>query len=323
MNFQEFENTMNEYLLSNQKFLFVIDFELHKPFICLLEDAEKSNIFYDINGFTNFNKKTCKKSFDKLKFTPVSKEIFTKSFNNVKNHINNGDSYLLNLTFPSKIHDELDLLDVFAHSFATYKIYFKDLFVSFSPECFIKIKNNKIYTYPMKGTIDANIDNAKEILLNNKKEEWEHNTVVDLLRNDLSIISKNIKVSKYRYVEKIKTTNGDILQTSSEIIGQLDDNWKGNFAKNLKKILPAGSISGAPKKKTIEIIKNSEITQRGYYSGVFGIYDGSNLDSAVLIRYIEKKNGELFFKSGGGITSNSNLEEEYNELLQKVYIPFI
>ncbi len=322
MFWNEFENIMTNYLLKNQKFIFVIDFECKNPFICKLKEAKSNNIFYDIKGNSNYSKIT-KNKFDKIKFQAVSKDIFAKSFNNVKNHINNGDSYLANLTFPSKIYNDLDLFEVFSNSSAPYKIYFKDFFTSFSPECFIQINNGKIYTYPMKGTIDANILNAEKILLNNKKEEWEHNTVVDLLRNDISIIAKNIKVSKYRYVEKIQTTNGDILQTSSQIVGELNNDWKCHFATNLRKILPAGSISGAPKKKTIEIIKNNEIVPRNYYTGVFGIYDGVSLDSAVLIRYIEKLEGKLFFKSGGGITSRSNLDEEYNELLQKIYIPFI
>ncbi len=322
MDWKEFEKIITEYLSQNEKFIFVIDFDCKTPFICKLDDAESHNIFYNIDGEKNYNIKSSKK-FDKISFTGVSKEIFTKSFNNVKRHIQNGDSYLLNLTFPSIINEKLDLFDIFVNSQAPYKIYFKDIFTSFSPETFIKIENNKVYTYPMKGTIDANISNAEKKLLNNKKEEWEHNTVVDLLRNDMAVIGENIRVSKYRYIEKIKTTNGDILQTSSEITGDLEPNWKKYFGKNLRKILPAGSISGAPKKKTVEIIKNSEIVSRNYYTGVFGIYDGKSLESAVLIRYIEKNGDKLIFKSGGGITSHSKLEEEYNELLQKVYIPFI
>ncbi|PID26786.1 MAG: aminodeoxychorismate synthase component I [Candidatus Cloacimonadota bacterium] len=322
MDWKDFEKVITEYLLQNEKFIFVIDFDCKKPFICKLEEAKSHNIFYNIRGKSNFDIERSKK-FDKIKFKGVSKEIFAKSFNNVKKHIQNGDSYLLNLTFPSIINEKLDLFDIFINSYAPYKIYFKNIFTSFSPEPFIKIENNKVYTYPMKGTIDANISNAEEILLNNKKEEWEHNTVVDLLRNDMAIIGKNIELSNYRYIEKIRTTNGDILQTSSEIVGELKPNWKKYFGENLRKILPAGSISGAPKRKTIEIIKNSEITSRSYYTGVFGIYDGNFLESAVLIRYIEKNGDKLIFKSGGGITSHSKLEEEYNELLQKVYIPFV
>jgi len=85
--------------------------------------------------------------------------------------------------------------------------------------------------------------------------------------------------------------------------------------------LPAGSISGAPKKSTLEIIKNVEGYERGFFSGVFGYYDGEKLDSGVMIRFIEQKDGELLYKSGGGITLDSNSTSEYNELLDKIYLP--
>ena len=86
-------------------------------------------------------------------------------------------------------------------------------------------------------------------------------------------------------------------------------------------MLPAGSICGAPKKKTVEIIKAAENYDRGYYTGVFGHFDGKNLDSCVLIRYIENQNGQLVYKSGGGITFMSEADKEYEEMLKKVYVP--
>ena len=91
---------------------------------------------------------------------------------------------------------------------------------------------------------------------------------------------------------------------------------------NSRKLLPAGSISGAPKEKTVQIIQQAEGEKRGYYTGIFGYFDGNNLESAVAIRYIEKnEQGEMLFRSGGGITSQSSLEEEYQEILEKVYVP--
>ena len=86
-------------------------------------------------------------------------------------------------------------------------------------------------------------------------------------------------------------------------------------------MLPAGSISGAPKQKTVEIIQRAEICPRGYYTGIFGIYTSDEFISAVNIRYIEKKDKEFFFRSGGGITAFSNVNDEYKELIQKVYVP--
>ena len=88
-------------------------------------------------------------------------------------------------------------------------------------------------------------------------------------------------------------------------------------------MLPAGSICGAPKEKTVSIIQEVEQEKRGYYTGIFGFFDGENLDSAVNIRYLEKHQSEIRYRSGGGITSLSNLESEYNELIEKIYVPVI
>jgi para-aminobenzoate synthetase component 1 len=88
-------------------------------------------------------------------------------------------------------------------------------------------------------------------------------------------------------------------------------------------MLPAGSICGAPKAKTVSIIQDVEQDLRGYYTGIFGYFDGENLDSAVNIRYLEKKNDQLLYRSGGGITFLSDLESEYNELIEKIYVPVV
>ncbi|MDO9795072.1 aminodeoxychorismate synthase component I, partial [Glaesserella parasuis] len=158
-------------------------------------------------------------------------------------------------------------------------------------------------------------------LLNSEKEFTEHNTIVDLIRNDLALVSKYIQVTKYRYVEKVETHRGAIYQTSSEICGELDENWQENIGTMLDKLLPAGSISGAPKVKTVEIIQQAEQQERGYYTGIFGYFDGENVESAVAIRYIEKQGDTYYFRSGGGITALSQLDGEYNEILEKVYVP--
>jgi para-aminobenzoate synthetase component I len=87
------------------------------------------------------------------------------------------------------------------------------------------------------------------------------------------------------------------------------------------KLLPAGSVSGAPKPKTLEIIRNVEGGNRGYYTGVFGVFDGNTLDSGVMIRFIEQENGKLYYRSGGGITTQSVVSSEYQEVIDKVYVP--
>lgn len=248
-----------------------------------------------------------------------------KKFDLIQDEIKNGNSYLLNLTAQTKIDTNLTLDNIYEASSSLLKLRVKldDLdFVCFSPEKFIDIKDNKIYTYPMKGTIDSNLTDAKNILLNNKKELAEHTMVVDLLRNDLGKVANNIKVEEFRTFSKIVTKDRELFQTSSIISADLQNNWQEKIGDILSNILPAGSITGTPKKSTIEILNNIENYDRGFYTGIFGIFDGINLQSFVLIRFIENINNELFYKSGGGITSDSIAKEEYEELLNKVYLPF-
>ena len=175
----------------------------------------------------------------------------------------------------------------------------------------------------MKGTIDASLPNALKILESDPKEINEHNTIVDLIRNDLSKIAKEVEVIRFRYIDKIKTQKKEIFHTSSEIRGKLTSDWKNQLPDILLGMLPAGSICGAPKAKTVSIIQDVEKDLRGYYTGIFGYFDGVNLDSAVNIRYLEKKNDQLLYRSGGGITFLSDLESEYKELVEKIYVPVI
>jgi para-aminobenzoate synthetase component 1 len=173
----------------------------------------------------------------------------------------------------------------------------------------------------MKGTIDASIPNAKEKILNDEKEFAEHTMVVDLLRNDLNIVSKNVRVEKFRYIDKIRAGQKELLQVSSKISGDLSENWHSSIGDILLPLLPAGSISGTPKKKTVELINEIESYDRDFFSGIWGVYNGNTLDSSILIRFIENNQGVLYYKSGGGITIDSNIDNEYNEMKDKVYIP--
>jgi para-aminobenzoate synthetase component 1 len=175
----------------------------------------------------------------------------------------------------------------------------------------------------MKGTADASVPSAKRKLLEDEKEIYEHNTVVDLLRNDISYASINVEVKRYRYIDEIETGKGRLLQVSSEISGDLDSRWYDNPAGTLLKMLPAGSVSGAQKKRTLQIIKEVEGTARGFYTGIFGVFDGEKLATSVNIRYIERRNGRFFYRSGGGITAFSNPEKEYAEYIKKIYLPVV
>jgi para-aminobenzoate synthetase component 1 len=197
----------------------------------------------------------------------------------------------------------------------------KDKFVVFSPERFVRISPGKIETRPMKGTIDARLPNAEKQLVDNEKELFEHNTIVDLLRNDLNIVATNVRVENFRYVDKISTNFGEILQVSSKITGELELDYKNRLGEIISSLLPAGSVTGAPKEKTIQIINETENYKRGFYTGVFGYFDGINTDVAVAIRFIENENSQLYYKSGGGITALSKVEEEYDEMIKKIYVP--
>jgi len=317
-----FEQKMNDLGKKGVPFLFVLDFDLKNHFVVPLNEINAGEVLYDVNGFTNAEKIKTEKPVGKIKITPVAKERYCKAFEKVQEGIRHGDSFLLNLTMPAKIEINLSLKEVFYLSKAKYKLYFKDIFTVFSPEPFVKIENGKIRSFPMKGTMDSSVPNAEEKLLSDEKELAEHYTIVDLIRNDLNIVSENVQVKKFRYLEKIKTHYGELLQMSSEITGNLPQDYKDKLGTIFRKMLPAGSISGAPKKKTLEIIKKTELYDRGFYTGVFGIFDGKNIDSGVMIRYLEKSETGFIYKSGGGITANSNCDEEYIELIKKIYVPF-
>ena len=128
-------------------------------------------------------------------------------------------------------------------------------------------------------------------------------------------------MEKFRYIDEVKTHGKNLLQVSSKISAELPSDWRNNLGNILQKLLPAGSISGAPKPKTVDIIRRVEDYERGYFTGIFGIYDGKNLDSAVMIRFIENSDTGMVFKSGGGLTVYSDAKSEYNELSEKIYVP--
>jgi para-aminobenzoate synthetase component 1 len=254
---------------------------------------------------------------------PPGFEVYEKAFGKVESHIRRGDTYLLNLTFPTDIRTNYTLPQIYRLSNASYKLLFHDRFVVFSPEIFIRIKEGVISSFPMKGTIDAAIPAAERIILNDKKEYCEHNTIVDLIRNDLAMVATGIQVDRFRYVERLHTNRKDLLQVSSEISGTLPSDFLSRLGEIIFTLLPAGSVTGAPKEKTFQIIRDTEICDRGFYTGICGYFDGRSMDSAVMIRFIENTKSGMVFRSGGGITSQSQVESEYMELIDKVYVPVI
>ncbi len=253
---------------------------------------------------------------------PVPFEKYSASFSKTMEHIRRGDTYLINLTMPTRIESSLSLSQIYECSDAPYRILFGDKFVCFSPEIFVKITGNTISSFPMKGTIDASCPDAEKLILGNEKELAEHNTIVDLIRNDLSIVANQVRVKRFRYAERINTNRGSLIQISSEISGVLLSKYRRKIGTVFSLLLPAGSFTGDQKKKTVEIIKKVEFYDRCYYTGIFGWFDGQNVDSGVMIRFIEKDKNTLIYKSGGGITYMSDPFKEYDELIKKVYVPF-
>jgi len=309
-------NDINSLGKKREPFLFLSDFKAQNIEVILLNELENHDIEFKIQN--NYKKIVHPYSF---KTTPISFSKYKKKFDSIIKKIESGDTYLLNLTQPTKIETSLSLKEIFKSANAHYKLRYKDKFVCFSPEIFVKIKDNMIHTYPMKGTIDSKISNAKEKILEDSKEMAEHIMVVDLLRNDLSIVAKKVRVEKFRYTQTIDAGDKELIQVSSHISGELSDSWHENLGTILKSILPAGSISGTPKKSTLEIIDDVENYDRGFFTGVFGVYDGKSFDSGVMIRFIEKTKDGFIYKSGGGITLDSDIESEYNELQEKIYLP--
>lgn len=316
----EFASQLNAFGKERKPFFFLIDYAA-KAFEVFALDAVPSGILYQLDAQTNASKSFTCKDFSWAK-TPPSKMQYQRQYEAVIEEIKAGNTYLLNLTTPSKIELSCSFKNLFYTANAPFKLCYHEQFVCFSPERFVEIRSNVISTYPMKGTIDASIANAKEMILNDEKEKAEHVMVVDLLRNDLSMVSKEVRVEQFRYVEKIQAGEKELLQVSSKIKGKLDENWHEKVGDIIARLLPAGSISGTPKRSSMEIIERIEGYNRGFFTGIFGVYDGERLDSAVMIRFMEKTNDEGYvFKSGGGITLLSEAQKEYDELCDKVYIP--
>jgi para-aminobenzoate synthetase component I len=311
------QKKLNEWGAKKNPFVFLIDFEKKNSKAWRFEDCSKEFLF-DFQGITNRENDLSSPKNLKFKITPPNLIDYTNKYHKVINAIQKGETYLINLTTKGQIETNLSLEDLFNSAKSKYKILLKDHFVSFSPETFIQIKDGVIKTFPMKGTIDATSKNAQQILEDNEKEKAEHATIVDLLRNDLSEFAKKVRVEKFRYYEEIKANNKTVGQMSSEISGELPMDYQSRIGDIIYHLTPAGSISGAPKPKTLELIKEIEQECRSFYTGIAGYFDGNNLDSCVLIRYLEK---DGTYRCGGGVTSKSKLKEEYEELIQKMYVP--
>ncbi|HFK5507761.1 aminodeoxychorismate synthase component I [Elizabethkingia anophelis] len=321
INAKEFSE-MDKLSEKGEPFIFIIDFLKQNILLFTEEELNKNrDILVHFQKYRNYTPKTELNKKIYLQSFPETFESYKKGFDIVMKNLQLGNSYLINYTRKTKIETNLTLQDIFYHSEAKYKICYKNNWVFFSPEVFVKIENQKISTFPMKGTIDADIPDAENILKNDPKEKAEHYTVVDLLRNDLSMVADDVKLVDFQRIDYLQTLKKNLYTMSSEIEGTVKPSFQNKIGTIMQKLLPAGSILGAPKDKTQEVILKSESYDRGFYTGICGYFDGKDLDSGVMIRFIENENNQFYFKSGGGITHQSDASAEYQEMINKIYVP--
>lgn len=324
LNRSELQSRINFMAQSGVEFLFLIDFKGESGYVLRLDELQNEGVYCCVNGVELGKRASLKSDFaQEIGTAPISFAQYNDAFDKVTYHINHGDSYLLNLTMPTKLIGQIDMQSVYYSSVARYKFMVENQFLFYSPESFVKISGGEIFSFPMKGTISAACEDAASQLIDSNKELREHYTIVDLIRNDLSMVSYDVKVDNFRYIERINTAFGAILQTSSCISGRLKSDWQSKLGDILLTLLPAGSVSGAPKERSVEIIESVELCDRGFYTGIMGVFKDGVVDSCVNIRYLERRDDGFYYRSGGGITSLSDAKDEYDELLTKIYVPIV
>lgn len=286
------------------------------------ETKEKSLfIFKNPEGITQNNTKKISK---KITLDHKITEIIDKA----KNHMELGDCYLANMTITQTISNRKNFITItdffksWISIYSRYGIYYKDFekgVACFSPERFLLRQNKMIATEPIKGTLKSKklipvLEDANKIWAN-KKEIYEHTLVVDLMRNDLYQVCKPESIIVYRpFYARI---SGQLIQMQSFILGELKK--EEDLSSCLTKMLPAGSITGTPKKKVCEIISNLETKKRGYYTGICGILEqNGDFDSTILIRSIYMGQRGIYYGVGAGITTLSNTQLEFEEFKIKL-----
>jgi para-aminobenzoate synthetase component 1 len=260
-------------------------------------------------------------------FNPViSRAEYDSNFNKIKNHIRAGDLYQINYSHPLKSKTDAAPENLFStlrqKNQVGYSVFMEHedwAIHSLSPEQFIKIENGIITTKPIKGTLPRGESQKKDgqnldALLNSEKEQAELYMIIDLLRNDLGKVCKtaSVQVLESKSIQKLEK----VFHTYGVIQGSLKSNLHPIEA--LLSMSPGGSISGCPKKRACEIIHELEPLARGIYTGTIGyILPNGTLNFNIAIRTILQQGKDLTLGVGGGITIDSNIEDEYNETLVK------
>lgn len=257
----------------------------------------------------------------------TSKKEYSSSLKKIKNYIEEGDTYQVNYTVKGKFNFAGDLIELFKaltyNQSAQYTAFInngEEIIISLSPELFFKVKGRKIFSKPMKGTARRGIDNPSDSLIkyaleSSEKNKAENLMIVDLIRNDLGRISEfnSINVKNIFEVEKYES----LFQMVSTVKGELK---KGiQLSDVIANMFPCGSITGAPKIRTMEIIKEIEKEERGIYTGAVGLLKKDEITFNVPIRtlVINKNSGKGEIGLGSGIVWDSAAGDEYEETLLK------
>lgn len=254
------------------------------------------------------------------------KEKYCEMVEKARHYIKEGDIFQVVLSNPMRAKAEGSLFDTYRVLRATnpspYMFYFSSDDIEIagaSPETLVKLENRKLTTFPLAGTRPRGKTKEEDQeleagLLKDEKELAEHNMLVDLGRNDIGKISKigSVKVEKYLSVEHFS----QVMHLGSTVAGEIRDDRDAVDA--VDSILPAGTLSGAPKFRACQIIEELEQSKRGIYGGAIGYLDfAGNLDTCIAIRLVYKKNGEICIRSGAGIVADSVPQKEFEECCNK------
>ncbi len=253
-------------------------------------------------------------------------EEYKKKVELTKNHIKEGNIFQLVLSNRIEADYEGSLFDTYRTlrtlNPSPYMFYFSSDDIEMagaSPETLVKVENGIIHTFPLAGTRPRGKDDDEDMrlekeLLADEKELSEHNMLVDLGRNDLGKICEygSVKVEKYMEIQRYS----HVMHIGSTVSGKVRDDKDAVDA--IEAVLPAGTLSGAPKIRACKIINKLENNKRGVYGGAIGYLDFSgNMDTCIAIRLAFKKNGKVFIRSGAGIVADSVPENEFNECINK------
>ncbi len=258
--------------------------------------------------------------------TLFDKERFCDMVEKAKDHIHEGDIFQVVLSNRMDADYSGSLLDTYRMlrtvNPSPYMFYFSgdDIEVAgASPETLVKLKDGILHTFPLAGTRRRGADDEEdealiEDLLNDDKEKAEHNMLVDLGRNDIGRISEIGSVEVERYMDVLKFSH--VMHIGSTVRGRLRKEF--DQLSVIDSILPAGTLSGAPKIRACEIINELEDNKRGIYGGAVGYIDfAGNLDTCIAIRLAYKKGGKVYVRSGAGIVADSVPKKEYEESINK------